>query len=253
MICIEITSKSRYEIFQNKRLLGDQHWWLVGWAGQLYLHGLWADHHSFHVFPFVKGIQDGIGDTKGIILTQSLAKKIFGEKDPFGQTITYGNNAEHFVAGVILDPPGNSSLQFSFITNILSNARFKEQLQQKESMHEIIIPGCAVRQRALYLPVLHRGVNCVATRRCELHEPCRRKIHHTGTGGWVKKSSRCSEGSTHATIPNLIKFSPGVLLMNLEVENKCIFLQCQLVPFLTYIRKGLRGNSGANPEQFPLL
>lgn len=98
-----------------------------------YEKGLAADHHFFDVFglPFLRGNSKlALNDPKSIILTTSLARKIFGTEDPIGQTINYQNEDAFVVTGVINDPPSNSSLQFSFVINLLSNSWYNEEMKQ---------------------------------------------------------------------------------------------------------------------------
>ncbi len=95
--------------------------------------GFWADDHFFNVFPyhFITGsFQSALADPNGIVLTKSLAVKLFGNKNPLGESIKYNKDVNCYVTGVIEDPPVNSSFEFSFIINILMNERFNQQLNQ---------------------------------------------------------------------------------------------------------------------------
>jgi putative ABC transport system permease protein len=95
--------------------------------------GLAGDPQFFDVFTFsfLKGNpKEALKDIKSIILTRTLADKIFGDDDPIGQSLRYQNGDSFTVTGVINDPPANSSIQFSFVVNILSNQWYAEQLKQ---------------------------------------------------------------------------------------------------------------------------
>lgn len=48
-------------------------------------------------------------------MTQELALKIFGDKDPVGKIITVYDQYEVEVTGIIKDPPGDSHLKFEWI------------------------------------------------------------------------------------------------------------------------------------------
>ncbi len=88
-----------------------------------YEEGLLADGHFFEVFPhsFVSGDpQKALASPENIVLTESLAKKIFGDENPLGQPLLYQDGKPYTVTGIIEDMPANSSLQFSFIRSILS-------------------------------------------------------------------------------------------------------------------------------------
>ncbi|WP_169739235.1 ABC transporter permease [Dyadobacter crusticola] len=53
-----------------------------------------------------------------VILTESTARKYFGEADPLGKTITYDKSAVYQVVGVMEDLPANSSIQFDFLADL---------------------------------------------------------------------------------------------------------------------------------------
>lgn len=59
----------------------------------------------------------------GIVLSESVAKKYFGEEDPLGKTITVENEEPFLVTGVMEDIPANSHLQFDIL---LSTAAYRE-------------------------------------------------------------------------------------------------------------------------------
>jgi putative ABC transport system permease protein len=83
--------------------------------------GLAADTHFFDVFafPFLKGnMKQALENPESIVLTLGLTSKLFGNKDPMGQILTHRNGDSYTVTGVIDDPPGNISFEFSFIASL---------------------------------------------------------------------------------------------------------------------------------------
>lgn len=77
-----------------------------------------ADSNFFQFFNFrlLKGNPaTALSGVNNIVLTESLAKKYFGNADPMGQTMTYGERRQLLVTGVAADPPVNSQIQFSAI------------------------------------------------------------------------------------------------------------------------------------------
>jgi putative ABC transport system permease protein len=52
-----------------------------------------------------------------IVLTERMARKYFGSKDPMGQTINLDNQYDCKVTGVVRDLPGNTSLPFRFLVS----------------------------------------------------------------------------------------------------------------------------------------
>jgi ABC-type antimicrobial peptide transport system permease subunit len=59
----------------------------------------------------VKGRIDGLKDMKSIFLSESLAKKMFGDEDPINQLITMNSNWGLLVTGVYKDLPKNSEFE----------------------------------------------------------------------------------------------------------------------------------------------
>lgn len=89
--------------------------------------GLLADAHFLDVFTFPLRLGDAktaLIEPNSILLTESLARKIFGDVDPLGRTLLYQNQDIYTVTGIIPDVPGNSSLRFTFIASAHSNADY---------------------------------------------------------------------------------------------------------------------------------
>jgi len=77
-------------------------------------------------FPFIKGDpKTALGDRYSIVLTEDLAKKIFGDEDAFGKIIQL-NNTDMTVTGVIENIPRNSHLHFTFAFPAVNMTRWRE-------------------------------------------------------------------------------------------------------------------------------
>jgi putative ABC transport system permease protein len=77
-----------------------------------------VDSTFFNVFSFdlLKGRRDRLfNDNNSIILTASIAKKYFGDKDPMGATLTFDSTHNFSVTGIIADFPGNSFIQYDIL------------------------------------------------------------------------------------------------------------------------------------------
>ena len=77
-----------------------------------------VDSTFFNVFSFdlLKGRRDKpFNDNNSIILTESMAKKYFGDKDPMGATLTFDSSHLFTVTGIMADFPGNSSMQYDIL------------------------------------------------------------------------------------------------------------------------------------------
>ena len=70
---------------------------------------------SMFSFPLVQGnAASALKDPYSIVLTQSLAKKLFGDKDPMNMTVKI-NTSRFAVTGVLKDLPPNTSMDFEFL------------------------------------------------------------------------------------------------------------------------------------------
>jgi putative ABC transport system permease protein len=77
---------------------------------------LWADPSIFTVFtyPFLYGNpQDALQRNNTMVLTRSMSRKIFGDRNPIGEVLEIEKQGPFSVAGVVEDPPDNNQLQFS--------------------------------------------------------------------------------------------------------------------------------------------
>ncbi|TDW97203.1 ABC transporter permease [Dinghuibacter silviterrae] len=77
-----------------------------------------SDFFSFFSFPLVKGDPaTALKDPRSVVLTESTAKKYFGDRDPIGQVIEMDRQVPLKVTGVARDVPPNSHLQFDIVVN----------------------------------------------------------------------------------------------------------------------------------------
>ncbi len=64
--------------------------------------------------------EDLLRTNQSLIISESTAKKIFGEADPLGQTIRFENTVDYVIEGIFEDYPSNSSLKHNVIANFPS-------------------------------------------------------------------------------------------------------------------------------------
>lgn len=75
------------------------------------------DFLEIFTFPLVKGdVETALTEPKSILLTESMAKKYFGEMDPISKTFRVGE-VEYHVTGVLKDIPPNSHFTFDFLAS----------------------------------------------------------------------------------------------------------------------------------------
>jgi putative ABC transport system permease protein len=80
-----------------------------------------ANFFTFFSFKLQRGNKDQVLQNPfSVVISQNIAKKYFGEKDPVGKTIRYNNIYDFIVTGVAGKIPSNSSIEFDFITSISS-------------------------------------------------------------------------------------------------------------------------------------
>ncbi len=76
-------------------------------------------------YPFIKGDpQTALKDRYSIVLTESLAKKCFGDEDPMGKVLQIGST-DFKVTGVMEDIPKNSHLQFDYVFPAINMTKFR--------------------------------------------------------------------------------------------------------------------------------
>ena len=81
---------------------------------------VFAEHSFLEIygFEFIKGDPaKALTGPNELLLTESLAKKYFGDEDPIGKTINLNNFRDLQVIGVIKDLPDNTHLQFDLIAS----------------------------------------------------------------------------------------------------------------------------------------
>ncbi|CAN5821872.1 ABC transporter permease [soil metagenome] len=84
-------------------------------SGMIYF----ADASVFNIFslPFEKGnAVSAFRQLNNAVITQSTAKKYFGNENPVGKNLKFGND-EYVVTAVLKDVPANSHLQFHILLN----------------------------------------------------------------------------------------------------------------------------------------
>ena len=93
----------------------------------VYVEGIYATADFFKVFSFsvISGdLKTALVDPNSIILSKSLAEKLFGTANPMGATLTLhtlsseseNDRKELTVTAVVEDPPANSHISFEYIT-----------------------------------------------------------------------------------------------------------------------------------------
>jgi len=84
----------------------------------LNIRGAFADSSflSMFDFPLLEGnAAEALKGNYNIVLTQNLAKSLFGNEDPTGKTVRIDSNANFTVTGVLKNLPNNTSFDFQYL------------------------------------------------------------------------------------------------------------------------------------------
>ncbi|MBN1274041.1 MAG: ABC transporter permease [Candidatus Aminicenantes bacterium] len=90
--------------------------------------GFFADEYFFKMFSFelLRGHpSEVLKAPHSIVLTDMMAKKIFGAEDPMGKSLRYESrflNCDVYVTGIMGNPPKNSHLQFAYLISTATMA-----------------------------------------------------------------------------------------------------------------------------------
>jgi putative ABC transport system permease protein len=101
--------------------------WVIRHKGQKYYAeegSIWAvdsNFFSFFSFELLTGDPDtALAKPQSVVLTESIARKYFGEENPIGKKLTFGGLPDFVVMGVAKDAPLNSSLPFDLLVSLNS-------------------------------------------------------------------------------------------------------------------------------------
>jgi len=100
----------------------------VGFARELfglndkttYEFGFYVDTSFFSMVQpsFIRGSAAGFNNPHSLVLSETMAKKFFGEADPVGKTLRVTNQDDYTVIGVVKDAPQNVSLRFGWLAPV---------------------------------------------------------------------------------------------------------------------------------------
>ncbi len=75
----------------------------------------------FRIFSFklLQGNREKVlSEPNSVVLTESTAKKYFGDEDPMGKVLKYNGRTDYKVVGIMEDVPKNSHLEFDLLASI---------------------------------------------------------------------------------------------------------------------------------------
>jgi putative ABC transport system permease protein len=81
-----------------------------------FLLGTDPDFFGMFNFPIIQGnTENPLVDPNGIYLSEEFAQRLFGDENPIGKPIYFGNYEDKYVAGILKNPPSNSQIRFSAV------------------------------------------------------------------------------------------------------------------------------------------
>lgn len=105
---IRLTNFSQPVIRHNDDVFNETKWYFT-------------DPNFFKVFsaPFINGNpENALSQPNSVVLTESTAKRYFGENNPVGQFLTWENDRDYQITGVIKDFPENSHIKPDFLASL---------------------------------------------------------------------------------------------------------------------------------------
>ncbi len=82
-----------------------------------------ADSSYFDVFgiELLQGDKEkALVEPNTMVITESTAKRYFGDDDPMGKVINSDRRRDYVVTGIVADPPSNTHFHFDFLVSLMS-------------------------------------------------------------------------------------------------------------------------------------
>jgi len=113
------------------------------------------DFMRIYTFPLEKGsVKTALHDLHSIVITEYVAKVIFGKENPVGKTVEvnlYNQNQSFVVGGVARDFPDNSSLNFDVLMRFENYINYQQNLNKWDvGNHATYVKLNAGTDRALF-------------------------------------------------------------------------------------------------------
>jgi len=106
-------------------------------------HVVEADSTFFEFFsiPVLKGDpKNMLNAPRKAVLSESTARKIFGDEDPIDKAIRIGNDTSRYIiSGVMADIPGNSHFEANILTSFMTNPRSQSPIWLSNSFSTYLL------------------------------------------------------------------------------------------------------------------
>jgi putative ABC transport system permease protein len=124
---LDETRNAYPEVVGGTRVVAGQNTWMELEGKSFDEQFTWADSGFFQVFdfPFTAGNKEtALATRNSIVLSEPLAKRLFGNEDPIGKTLRLFFNTDYVVTAVVGEQPANSSIQFNAIVPMHTGISF---------------------------------------------------------------------------------------------------------------------------------
>jgi putative ABC transport system permease protein len=118
---------------------------------------VFSDSNFFEVFsiPLLKGNPKTVlTEPQTMVITQTIARKYFGDRDPIGQTLTLGTRGLFRVTGVCADVPSNTHFHFNMFGSLRSTELRDTWLTSGITTYIVLQPGYSINQLEAKIPEL---------------------------------------------------------------------------------------------------
>lgn len=120
---------------------------------------VWADHSILNIFGInlVQGDPEtALMAPKSLVMSQTAAKKYFGDSDPVGQIVEFGTARDYKVTGVYEDIPNNTHFDFDVMGSMetLDEAKQPIWLSMNFQTYVVLTPGADLNKMAAQFPAM---------------------------------------------------------------------------------------------------
>jgi putative ABC transport system permease protein len=150
----EITHATFVQSFEQKLTSGDKGFFEKGLQVE-------PDFLSMFTFPLIAGDKTTVfQDPSAILITQSLAHKIYSNANPIGQSLIVNNHIEKKVAGVLAEIPNNTQFDFDFLVPFRpDDAQLKNWASKSGLVYVQLHPGSDYQAVSQKISGIIDGIN----------------------------------------------------------------------------------------------
>lgn len=120
---------------------------------------VWADHSILDIFG-IKIIQGdpetALVNPKSLVMSQTAAKKYFGNQNPVGQIVEFGSAKDYRVTGIYADIPDNTHFDFDVLGSLITreDARQGIWLSMNFQTYVVLTPDADLEKMAEQFPAM---------------------------------------------------------------------------------------------------